>query len=499
MTSSKLSHSILSKSTLLLALALLVGVIIFNTARNTSRQPPYVPMPIDDRIEHNEDIIQKFAHSIVFSTISYENKKDMIYDKFLMFHKYLENNFPLLHKTLKKTVVNEFSLVYEWPGTYLNLKPILLMGHQDVVPVENGTETLKWDVDPFAGEIKDGYIIGRGTMDQKLAVLGTMEAVEHLIKRSFRPTRTVYLAFGHDEEIGGQEGAKHVARMFQERGISFEFILDEGLPVLKDVVPGVQSHVALVGVAEKGRVFLELSVRSAGGHGSMPPKHTAIGIMAQAINKLENNRMPAKLTNTIRTMLEYLAPEIHSWPLRIIASNLWIFERPVLYIMESMSNAANALIRTTTSVSLVHGGTKINVLPNKVVASIDHRVIPTETVEDLIEHHASVINDASVHIEVTESLAAAPETPVGTPAYIHIAKSIRRTFGELPVIPGLMIGSTDTAHFWHLSHNIFRLSPMVLTLHDTSRIHGFNERISIEGYYKAIEFYLNVIKHSASL
>jgi carboxypeptidase PM20D1 len=231
----------------------------------------------------------------------------------------------------------------------------------------------------------------------------------------------------------------------------------------------------------------------------MPPKHTAIGIMAQAINKLENNRMPAKLTNTIRTMLEYLAPEIHSWPLRIIASNLWIFERPVLYIMESMSNAANALIRTTTSVSLVHGGTKINVLPNKVVASIDHRVIPTETVEDLIEHHASVINDASVHIEVTESLAAAPETPVGTPAYIHIAKSIRRTFGELPVIPGLMIGSTDTAHFWHLSHNIFRLSPMVLTLHDTSRIHGFNERISIEGYYKAIEFYLNVIKHSASL
>eukprot|EP00029_Vermamoeba_vermiformis_P006432 TRINITY_DN2520_c0_g1_i1.p1 TRINITY_DN2520_c0_g1~~TRINITY_DN2520_c0_g1_i1.p1 ORF type:complete len:477 (-),score=116.34 TRINITY_DN2520_c0_g1_i1:21-1451(-) len=476
MASPKSSSALLSKSTILLFIALLTGIIVYNTVTVKSRQPPYEPMPAEDRIEHNEDIIQKFAHSIAFSTISHENKEKMMFEKFPLFHKYLENNFPLLHKTLKKSVINEFSLAYEWPGTNPSLKPILLMGHQDVVPVENGTDTLKWDVDPFAGEIKDGFIIGRGAMDQKLAILGAMEAVEHLIKRNFKPTRTVYLAYGHDEEIGGNDGAKQVARMFQERGISFEFILDEGLAVLVDMAPGVKGKVAMIGVAEKGRVTLDLTVRSGGGHGSMPPKHTAIGVMAQAITKLENNQMPPKLTSTARTMFEHLAPEMSSLPLKVIASNLWIFERPLLYLMESLSHAANALIRTTTSISMIQGGTKINVLPNKVVASIDHRIIPTETVEEIIKHHESVINDPQVKIEVTESLAAAPETPVETSAYTYMAKAIRKTFGEVPVVPGLMMGNTDTAHFWDLSKNIFRFSPMVMNQQDTTRIHGFNER-----------------------
>ncbi len=242
---------------------------------------------------------------------------------FLQLHDYLVRKFPKVHQALKRDIVGEYSLVYTWPGREAGLAPILLLGHLDVVPVEPGTEG-GWAHPPFAGTIADGYIWGRGAMDFKMAVVGTLEAIEALLAEGFAPRRTVMLAFGHDEEIGGRNGAEQIATMLEQQGVRPEFILDEGMAVILGMVPGVDSPIACVGIAEKGYVSLELIATAEGGHSSLPPRQTTVGILASAIHALEAHPMPGHVDGPVGKMFEFLGPEMPIGP-RVVLSNLWLF------------------------------------------------------------------------------------------------------------------------------------------------------------------------------
>ena len=438
---------------------------------------------------------ERLAEAIQFKTISHQDPGGFNPQAFLDFHRFLERAFPKVHRTLTREVVNEHSLLYTWKGTSSESKPILLMAHLDVVPVDPGTEG-EWVQPLFSGRIGDGYIWGRGSMDLKVSVLGILEAVELLLSQGFQPTRTIYLAFGHDEEIGGQQGAVKIAALLKSRGVRLDYVLDEGLPVGHGLIPGVPVPVAMIGIAEKGYLTIELTVAGTGGHASMPPTHTAIGTLSAAIQRLESNPMPAGITEPVRQTFSCVGPEM-SFTRRMLLANLWLSE-PIVNRQLAASPATNALLRTTGAVTMVQGGTKENVLPAEAKAIVNFRVLPGDTLASVTEHVRRVINDTTVTVKTLKAVEPSPVTPTDSETFRTLARTIRQVIPEVVVAPGLLVAGTDSKHYLPLTEATYRFLPIRLTGEDLQRIHGTNERIAIDNYAEVISFYAQLIRNSAS-
>jgi len=389
--------------------------------------------------------------------------------------------------------VNQYSLLYTWQGKDETLKPILLMAHQDVVLVEQ--ETLEqWNQPPFDGKIADGYLWGRGALDVKCGLMGILEAVELLLQEGFQPNRTVYFAFGHDEEIGGSQGAVKIAELLRSRNITFEFVLDEGGVIVNRIIPGTSKPVALMGIAEKGYLTLELKVETKGGHSSMPPKHTAVGILSEAITKLENNPFPDNMQFASQ-LFQYIATEIPFFQ-KMIFANIWL-TRPLIERKLSELPAMNANIRTTAAPTMFKGSDKENVLPMHAAAVINLRIMPGESVASVIEYVTKIINNPQIKID-TLGVASNPPpvADIHAAGYEIIKKTIYQTAtSELIVAPFLVIATTDSRHFIKLSENVYRFIPIILKQQDLNRIHGVNERISIENYLQMVKFYYCLIQN----
>src|SRR5918992_1465112 len=337
-------------------LVLLVGVALIRTLRFRSVQPAVERAP---EAAIPEGAAERLAGAVRIPTISHEDPSAFDAGAFQALHAYLAAQFPRVHSQLRRETVGTHSLLYTWQGSDSSLKPILLMGHLDVVPVEPGTEG-KWHEQPFGGRIVDGFVWGRGTIDNKLTVLGTIEAAEMLLGEGFRPARTVYLAYGHDEEVGGVNGAREIAALLARRGVQLEMVLDEGGVIGHGVFPGISAPTALVGIAEKGYASVELTTRAAGGHSSLPPRQSAIGILSAAIARLEANPMPARLERPTRQLFERIGPQF-PFAQRAVFANLWA-TRPLVMRKLEDSPTTDAMIRTTTAATIFQAGTKSNVL-----------------------------------------------------------------------------------------------------------------------------------------
>ena len=270
-----------------------LAVVLFTAAFVLMRTLRFArPLPNVEAGESIEvDEAAAAAHlgeAIRCKTISFSEKQPASPESLLTLHEILSKNYPEVHKQLTRQKINEYSLLYTWPGSNPDLEAVLLMAHQDVVPVDPDTLD-KWEHAPFSGEEADGFVWGRGALDIKNQLTAILEAVEQLLKTGFQPKRTVYLAFGHDEEIGGPNGAKAIAHHLQEQGVRLAAVLDEGMPILQGSLPGVEIPVALIGNSEKGYLTLLFSTELEAGHASTPPKQTAIGILAKALSRLEDN------------------------------------------------------------------------------------------------------------------------------------------------------------------------------------------------------------------
>lgn len=366
-----------------------------------------------------------------------------------------------------------------------------------MVPVEPGTEG-NWSYPPFSGENAEGFIWGRGTLDDKAAVMGILEAVELLLAEGIRPQRTIFLSFGHDEEVGGREGAKLVAELLTRRGVELEYALDEGLSITDGIVPNLSQPAALIGIAHKGYATVELTVDGAGGHSSMPPNETSIGILAAGIQKLEKNPMPTRMDGPGVKVVEALAPHM-SFTMRMVFANQWLFG-PVIEKQMAASPSTNASIRTTTAATMFEAGVKENVLPTRARAVVNFRLMPGDSVESVVEHVHKTVNDPRIVVEALPGFASEPSpiSGVETFGYNAIEESIRTVFPEVLVAPGLVLGAVDLRHFVGLSDNLYRFSPIWLEPHDLDRLHGLNERISVDHYGRVVEFYYVLIKKSAS-
>ncbi|KYQ93448.1 peptidase M20 family protein [Tieghemostelium lacteum] len=506
--SEKPSTSVFFKKLLKNVLLCTLFIMVYNTITFTSKQPVVEVLPeghVDSYTSlEDHELAARLGKAITFKTISYSEITDQhLYSEIRnqtlgelsKFHRYLLDTFPLVNKYLKLEYIGDYSLLYEWKGTDPNKKPILLMGHQDVVPIE---KLESWQYDPFEGRVADGYIWGRGTMDDKQSVFGILEVIEDLLRQHYKPQRSFYFAFGHDEEVGGGSGAKYIGEHLHKRGIQFEYILDEGLPImLPPVFPGVTKAIANIGVCEKGAFNLELYVDVTGGHSSMPPRETAIGILSKALSKIESNPVTPQTTHS-RRIIDFLGREA-SLPYRFVFSNLWLFE-PLIVRIFSNKPTLDALQRTTTAITIVQGGQKPNVLPYHASAIVNFRVAPGDTTESVMNHIRSVIQDDRVKLrEQSLSLDPSPISPTESKSFKLLQSTILQEFPDTIVSASLMIANTDTRWFWPLTENIFRFCPLILENSDLSRFHGINERISIKNYKQIIDFYYHLIKNSDNL
>jgi carboxypeptidase PM20D1 len=370
------------------------------------------------------------------------------------------------------------------------------MAHQDVVPVDEHTRE-KWTYPPFSGAIADGFIWGRGTMDIKCQLIGVMEAVEHLLEAGFKPLRSVYLAFGHDEEVLGL-GAPRIVNLLKGRGIRLHAVIDEGTAVLDGVLPGFKGLTAAIAVTEKGYLSLKLTAESEGGHSSTPPSETSIGIISRAIHRLESNPFPYQL-KSVEPMFKAFSPAA-SPLMKVGFANLWLFSGVVRRQLAAQPETA-ASIHTTTAPTILRGGIKENVLPSLAEAVVNFRILPGETIAQVIERVRNVIADERVQIAPisTSAWEPSPVSPSDCQAYRHITTVVRELYPGTTCAPNAMLGATDSRHYHAISDRVYRFTPIISRKDDLPRIHGINERLSIDNMHKMVLFFYRIIQRWSSI
>ncbi|MBW6492883.1 MAG: M20 family peptidase [Lentimicrobium sp.] len=466
----------------------LVLILVIRTLTYRSMQIDVEPVTLP---AFGMESVDNLARAITFPTISHDVSLPVDTLAFMGFHQFLHETYPLVHATLKKEIFSEFSLLYTWEGRNPELKPVILMAHMDVVPAG---ETDAWQQPPFSGQNDGTFIWGRGTLDDKGALIAILEAVERLVSEDYQPSRTIYLSFGHDEEISGYQGAQGIANTLEERGVEAAFVLDEGLVISKGIVPMIDKPVASIGISEKGYLSLALTVEMEGGHSSTPEKESAIILLNGALHNLINKQMKADIAGPAKDFMRFTGPEMPFLP-KIIFANQWLLKGIILKIYEG-SNAGNAAIRTTTAPTVINAGIKDNMIPTKAEAVVNFRIIPWETSEDVIRHVHRVISDDRVKVTIVDHpREPSPVSPIDSPGFELIHATIRQVFPEVMVNPMLMLGASDSRHFTGMSNNIYRFIPVTFTQEDLARAHGLDERIGIEDFKKAMGFYYVLIKN----
>ncbi|MDR3207340.1 MAG: M20/M25/M40 family metallo-hydrolase [Oscillospiraceae bacterium] len=418
---------------------------------------------------------------IQFRTVS-ANVQDE-YTEWVRLRDHLRKRYPRVHEAMERETISLYSLLYRWPAKEAKGDPLLFCAHIDVVPAEEG-----WQHPPFAGDIADGYVWGRGALDCKNVMTCLLEAAEALLAIGFQPDRDIYFAFGHDEETGGQEGAVTMAKLFALRNLRFALVLDEGT-ALKRGLLSLRRPVAEVGVSEKGFMNVRLTTQSAGGHASKPPRHTALGYLSEAICRVEFKPRPPRLTPLIHDLLKALAPYLpYAW--RFAIANRFSLAR-------RLSSRESAWVRTTMAPTMASAGKAANVLPGKAEATLNIRLLHGETGEDILRYLRDLFTGLGVSVLAMTMSDPSKVSDYTGDTFRALTASTRRVFGAVPVVPSLMVGGTDARKYEHYSDCVYRFMPFVVSEADMAGVHGVDERVSVEALGLAVVFYGDLIQRLA--
>jgi carboxypeptidase PM20D1 len=486
---------------LLLAVAggvlILILVLVSRTLLLAPAQISGTTPPLPEGLDAHRAAVH-LGEAIRFQTISHQVGvgADQLADSraaFEALHAWLASTYPNFSAKARREVIGGASLLFTWEGRNPKLPPVLLMSHLDVVPVVPGSEA-QWQQPPFSGALSDGFVWGRGAIDCKGSVIAMLEAAETLIGQGFQPERSVMFAFGHDEEVGGLQGNRRIAKLLQERGVHLDWVADEGGALTQGLVPGVQANVAVIGIAEKGMLSLALQSNATGGHSSMPPAfdETAIGRLSRALQRIGQHPFADGLQGPTASFLDTIAPA-RGFALRLVLANRWLFNPLVASIMTQTPSGA-AQVHTVISPTLLSGGIKENVLPPDAHAVVNLRIHPQDSIASVREHVSAAIDDPQVTIKVLPG-AHEPSaiSNVDGKAYRYFSQTIRDSFGATLVAPNLTIGGTDSRYYLSLTENVFRFIPIRMTADDLPRYHGNNERIAIENLGEAAAFYYRLL------
>ena len=477
------------------AILSIVAVVVLRAAGIESQQvsPSGPPTPTDPLR----------AAALVSEAVTHPTVADGAHsDAFQAFGDWHRARFPLLHERLTRAEATPgHSMLFVWPGSQPELDPVLFLAHQDVVPVEEGTEA-DWAYPAFSGAIAPcsdapgECVWGRGTIDMKTTLVALSDGVERLLDEGWQPTRSLYIWFSDDEEVGGAS-TQALNGMWARDDQRFAFALDEGLVVTDGLLPGMGAEVALVGLAEKGYLSLEITASGEMGHASMPPDRTAVGVLAQALTALEASPFPAELDGPAEAMFAHLAPEM-GYPERLVFANLWLTRSLVMRQLQS-GRATNALVRTTQAPTQLFASEAENVLPQEARAVVNFRLHPRDTMNGVLARVQSTVESGggSVRVRVLSSSGNTDPSPVSTvdhPGYRAIAQAMRTQLPGVVVAPGLFIAATDSRHLLDRTDAVYRFSPTRMTPDDVGRAHGTDERVRVEDLGWAFAFYKDVLQ-----
>lgn len=465
-----------------LLLAGLLAVMVSRTLLLAPQERKAVALPALAESSDEPAMVARLSRAITFPTLT---GNDAAFDDF---HAFLRDAFPLVHASLSLKIFGH-SLLFHWDSGQ-GCKPTLLLAHQDVVPVSSPED---WRYPPFSGVNDEGYIWGRGAMDDKVSVMAILEAVEGMLAADQQPPCDVWLAFGHDEETGGVHGAARMAAWLLSQGLQFELVLDEGGMVLPGSTLGISAPVALIGIAEKGYLSVVLRAHGEPGHSSRPPAKTAVGQVAAAIQTLQSHPRPASLGMPVRQMLEQVAPW-QPFAKRMVFANLWLFEPLVLQQLASKPET-NALIRTTQAPTMLNAGVKDNVLPATAEAVVNFRLLPGESRDSILGWLEAILpSDVQVTVKDGFFAEASSISPAHSAAFERVAGLAAALPDEPVPAPFLMIAGSDARHYQALSENVLRFLPVSLQQEDIARFHGPNERLARDQYALMVRFYAGVLQ-----
>lgn len=428
--------------------------------------------------------VERLGAAVRYKTVSFQDPGEIDYAEFAGFHRFLRESFPLVFAELEVETINNYSLLLRWHGSDSSLPPVLFTAHMDVVPVEPGTEQ-DWQHPAFEGVVADGRIYGRGTLDDKVGVMGLLEAAEQLLGEGFAPTRSLFFAFGHDEEISGRQGAAAIASRMRELGLHFSWMVDEGGMLVSDNPLLAGRTMAMVNIAEKGYLTLTLQTTAEGGHSSNPPDVSSIGRLANALARVEAKPFSPRLVAPVEAMLEALAPHMDQ-PERLVFENLWLTDGLVARTMAG-ARATAPFVRTTTALTMFNAGVKENVVPQQAVARVNFRLLPGDTPEMVVTYIREVVDDPLVEItyQQWDNIPPVAEYPGG--GYGVIKAAIESVYPQALVVPSLLVAVTDTRHYIDLVDNQYRFHGVEIGADQATSIHGTDEYVGVASYKKSID------------
>ncbi|MFO8098602.1 MAG: M20 family peptidase [Salinibacter sp.] len=473
-------------------LAVILLVLLAHALTLESRQMA-ARAPSD--IEVESDAADRLAQALQFRTVTKRDPAALDSTAFQDLYTTLEQGFPRVHDTLDTTYVNGLSRLYTWQGTDTSRAPIVLMGHVDVVPIESDSA---WTHPPFSGTVADDYVWGRGALDDKSSVVGMFEAVSLLLQRDVQPERTIHIAIGHDEEVGGERGAQKLSDRVLERGPDPALVVDEGGAITEGALPGLNRPLAVVGVAEKGYLSVDLRATGEGGHSSAPPEQTSIEVLNTALSRLLEDPPPAHLDGVMGRTLDFVAPEM-ALPLRMALANRWLTAPAIRWALNQQP-ATRAAIRTVQVPTRLDAGVKDNVIPTDARATMNYRILPSHSIDQVRQHIESTLGDLPVQVEAGQTSPPTAVSAVDDSTFRLMQRTIRSVASDSVVVaPYLVPGATDSRYYAEATEHVYRFLPYTLTPSDRGRIHGVDERISIDDYKTVVRYYARLVQNADAL
>ena len=435
----------------------------------------------------SRDILAKHLAGMVrYATVSDADESKMDFSVFEAFHKYLEETYPLVHRTFTREVVGKAALLYHWACPAPTKPPVLLAAHQDVVPAG---DLSAWEHPPFEGAEADGFLWGRGCLDCKNIIMGQMEALETLIGEGFHPSFDIYLAYGYNEEVSttaDAPAAKILADTLAQRGIRIGVVLDEGGCVVPGSTVGVDGLVANVGLAEKGFADIEVSKTGKAGHSARPGKPNLMADVARAVVKLDENPFPYRILPEIALQYKLLAP--YAGEKKEMYEDIAGHKEEFFATLEGNPGAA-AKFRTTMAMTMAQGSSRSNVMPSKVSVRINCRPLPGDSMEEVLAHFRKVVGEESgVQVEMVGGRGPSPVTGTENPYFQGLKKTIEGLYPGIKVLPSICLGGTDAWFYYPVADYVFRFCGEN-RVPQNGTAHGINEKIDISTIEAAPSFF----------